>query len=241
MKQILKGLLLVWTAVAIVFAYKVPNAKAFENHELARLIFFHLPCAWGSSLFLIIAPIAAAYYLKTKNRVWDLRAAAAMEIALILGILTLMTGMIFSDVQWGAPWNWDPRQTSFLLVMLIAGAYFALRAAFGDPEKQASHSAAYALAAVLPELFLIGAFPRLLDKGLHPDLLKKGGGFDSTYWSVIGMMSVAVLGVCFWIFSLRVRTGLLTEALEDSHAELASGDANAPSGVVRPVSLSNNR
>ncbi len=216
-------------------AFTAPNAQMFENRELARLIFFHLPCAWGSTLFLILAPIFAFMSLKTKARIWDIRTVAAMELGLLLGLLTLATGMVFSDVEWGSPWNWDPRQTSFLLVMLIVGAYFALRSAFSDPEKQASHSAAYALAATLPELFLIAVFPRLM-MSLHPDVVRQGG-FDGTYWSVIGIVSVSVLLTTGWFFGLRVRSGLLMEALENSNAELGHRDDSAPTGVVRPVSL----
>lgn len=221
----------------IYLAFTAPNAKLFENRELARIIFFHLPCAWGSTLFLIASPVFALLYLITKKKIWDLRTAAAMELGFLLGGLALATGMIFSDVEWGAPWNWDPRQTSFLLVMLIIGAYFALRSAFADPEKQASHSAAYVLAATLPELFLIAVFPRLM-MSLHPDVVRQGG-FDGTYWSVIGIVSVSVLATSAWMFGLRVRSGLLIEALENSNAnaELGSRNDPAPTGVVRPVSL----
>ncbi len=218
-------------------AFRAPNAKVFENRELARIIFFHLPCAWGSSLFLILAPVFAGLYLGTKRRIWDIRAAAAMEMGFLLGLLALATGMLFSDVEWGAFWNWDPRQTSFLLTMLIVGAYFVLRNAFTDPEKQGAFSAAYAIAAILPELFLIAVFPRVL-QSLHPDVVREGG-FDGTYWSVIGVVSVAVLLVSGWIFGLRVRAGLLEQALENLDANVKLDDRHdpAPTGVVRPVSL----
>lgn len=218
-------------------AFWAPNTVGFQNNELSRMIFFHLPCAWGSTLFLIIAPVFAFMSLRTKKRIWDVRTATAMEIGLLLGILALATGMVFSDVQWGAFWNWDPRQTSFLIVVLIVAAYFALRSAFTDPEKQAMHSAAYALAAVLPELFLIAVFPRMIPTSLHPDVVRKGG-FDSTYWSVIGVVSISVLSVCGWLYSLRIKAGLLEESLENSNAELGYRDDSAPTGVVRPVSLS---
>jgi len=233
--------LLLLMGYGIDLAFRAPNAAIFENGELARIIFFHLPCAWGSTLFLIIAPIFAGMYLKTKRKIWDIRAAAAVEQGLLLGILTLATGMIFSDVEWGAPWNWDPRQTSFLLVTLIVAAYFALRAAFADPEKQASHSAAYLLAAILPELFLIAIFPRML-MSLHPDVVRQGG-FDGTYWRVIGFTSVSLLLTCLWLFGMRVRAGLLEEALENSNAnvQLDHRDDSTPTGVVRPVSVPDDR
>lgn len=237
MRKFAPWILFALMAVGIGLAFGAPNAQIFENKELARIIFFHLPCAWGSTLFLILAPIFAFFALRTRSKVWDLRAEAAMEMGFLLGILALVTGMIFSDVQWGAPWNWDPRQTSFLLVLLIVGAYFALRAAYTDPEKRASNSSAYALAAVLPELFLIAVLPRMM-LSLHPDVVRKGG-FDGTYWSVIGLVSVSLLLTAGWAYRLRVRAGLLEAALEEwnANAKLGDRDDSAPTGVVRPVSL----
>jgi len=151
LKKLTPWILFALMGGGIGYAFAARNAQIFENKELARIIFFHLPCAWGSTIFLMLAPIFAFLALRTRSKAWDLRAEAAMEMGFLLGILALVTGMIFSDVQWGAPWNWDPRQTSFLLVLLIVGAYFALRAAYPDPEKRASYSSAYALAAVLHE------------------------------------------------------------------------------------------
>lgn len=230
--QILLALLI---CVGTVFTMSVPDAKAFQNEALARIIFWHLPAALVCTLFLLAAPYFAFRYLKTKDFSWDLRATAATEIGMLTGMITLITGIIFSDVQWGAPWSWDPRQTSFLLVMLIVGAFFALRAAFSDREKRASNSAAYLLASVLPILFLIFVFPRVL-MSLHPDVVRKGG-FDSTYNTVFLSMFVLFFAVNVWMYKLRVGAGLLEETLEDSIGELAVGGDPAPSGVVRRVSV----
>lgn len=212
-----------------------PDAASFPNHALARMIFWHLPCALTCTLFVCTAPYFAFRYLKTRDSRWDLRSLAAMEVSLLTALLTLATGSIFSLVQWGSAWNWDPRQTSFLLVVLLMGAYFALRAAFGDPERRASKSAAYLLATVLPILFLIFVLPRVL-ASLHPaDTLVSKNGLDPTYRSVFLSMFVLVLVLCVWIYRLRVRAGILEEAIENDGLDLR-GDT-APTSVVRPVSL----
>ncbi|HVT12147.1 MAG TPA: cytochrome c biogenesis protein CcsA [Fimbriimonadaceae bacterium] len=232
------GLLL---CIGTVVTMLVPNAEQFQNHELVRIIFWHLPCALTCTLFLCAAPYFAFKYLQTQKSTWDLRASAAMEMGLLTGLLTLATGIIFSDVQWGAPWNWDPRQTSFLLVMLILGAYFALRTGISDAEKRASHSAAYALASVLPVMFLIFVFPRILFS-LHPaTTLVSSNGMDPTYRSVFLSMFALVLICCIWIYKMRVRCGLLEEALENSNAKLDDRNGTAPTGVVRPVSIPTER
>jgi heme exporter protein C len=215
-----------------------PNATGFANHALARMLFWHLPCALVCTLFFCAAPYFSLKYLKTKESHWDLRASAAMEIGMVTGMLTLLTGILFSWVQWLSPWNWDPRQTSFLLVMLIVGAYFALRSAFSDAEERAARSAVYSLASTLPLLFLIFVFPRVLES-LHPSTtLVSSKGLDPIYKSIFYGMLLMFLTLCIWLYKLRVRAGFIEEAANNANARLGSSNDSAPTGVVRPVSLS---
>jgi heme exporter protein C len=156
-------------------------------------------------------------------------------VALLLGVLTLLTGMIFAKVQWGAYWNWDPRQTSFLFAMLFVAAYFALRAAFDDPAKRAANSAAYSVASLLPLLFLIFVFPKLESvRSLHPNVVQDGG-FDPTYRGVFLTMLAALLALCVTIYRLAVRAGMLEHLQENLYAELADRNPSASPRVVRPV------
>jgi heme exporter protein C len=225
-------------AVGTVATFLAPPAPAFQVPDLARLVFFHLPCALTSALFFVAAPYFAFRYLRTEDRRWDLRAEAAMEIAVVTGILTLATGIIFSKVQWGAWWNWDPRQTSYLLVMFISAAYFAVRAAYGDTARRAANAAAYSLSSVLPVLFLIFVYPKLpMVKSLHPNVIAEGG-FDSVYRGVFYSMFALVFVACLGLYRFRYRVGLVEMLVDDSDAELANRDHIAAPGVVRPVALS---
>ncbi|HEY0868402.1 MAG TPA: cytochrome c biogenesis protein CcsA [Fimbriimonas sp.] len=235
-----RTLLAILIAVGTVATFTAPDAKSFMNPELARMVFWHLPNAITSTLFLLATTWFSLRYLQTKQEHWDVRATAAQEIALVTGILTLATGILFSKYQWGNWWDWDPRQTSFLFVMMFVGAYFALRAAFDDPTKRASNSAAYSVATILPLLFLIFVFPRLpsvANTSLHPDVVRKGG-FDVSYKTVFYSMFVLIGMLCVVLYRLRVRAGLMELALEESYAELASRDDSAATRMVRPVSLS---
>src|SRR6478736_213912 len=72
------------------------------------------------------------------------------RIGLLFGVLTLITGSLFANIMWGTWWNWDPRESSYLLLVFLYAAYLFLRSAVEDPERRARMSAAYALfAAVL--------------------------------------------------------------------------------------------
>ncbi len=223
-------------SLGIYLAMAAAPAESFQSPELARIVFFHLPCALISSLFLVLGAAFAAARLVKGGAAWDRRSHACIEIAFVFGLLALATGIIFSKVQWGAYWSWDPRQTSFLLVMLIVGAYFALRSAFADEARRGAVSAAYALASLLPILFLVFVYPRIVTT-LHPDVVREGG-FDNEYRVVFLVNLAAILGVAAWLYNLRVRCASLESNLEETLARLADRDRPAAVGVVRPVSLS---
>ena len=228
-------------AIATAWTFLVPDAQlAFMSPGLARILFFHLPCAIISSIFIFFAPYLAIRYLMAKTPEWDVRAAAATELAFLFGILTMALGILFSKVQWGAWWQWDPRQTSFLFVLLIYAAYFALRAAFSDEIKRAANSAAYLIATALPALFLIFVFPRLPQvETMHPTSTIPNRELSADYWYVLIAVQVLLTVLSAWLYKLRVKVGMAELALENLNANYQSGGRSAaPTGVVRPVSVS---
>lgn len=222
----------------IVASFLVPNAPMFPKPELARMIFFHLPCALLTVPYLFGAAYFSFRYLRTREAIWDIRSAAAHESAGVLSILTMATGILFSKAQWGDWWSWDPRQTSFLIVLLILGAYFALRAAFEDSDRRATNSAAYALASLLPNLFLIFVFPRMPNRfSLHPSNTIVSGGFDTPYRTVLLGLIVTLGFFTYWTYRQRIRLGVLENQLEETNGQLDTRNDSAPIGVVRPVRL----
>lgn len=222
------------------FAVGAAQAK-FSDTDLARIIFFHLPCAINTPFFLLAGAIYSLRYLQTKAPGFDIKANACLEVGAILGILTLLTGMLFSKIQWGGWWDWDPRQSSFLLVEAILVSYFLLRAAIGNREKRAEVSGAYTLAAALPIMFLIFVFPRLpqvLQQSLHPSNTIMKGDLKAAY-GLISFSLVTLIAIAFiWAISKRVQLGLLELEIENyGNLEISSGSASDAS-VVRPVRVS---
>lgn len=237
MSLLLRGLLGVVAAAVTAWGFWVPGAEGFMQPDLARIVFFHLPCALLSTAFLIWGAIASWKSLRSDPLVWDPRARSAMEMALVLGALTLVTGMIFSAVQWGTWWEWrEVRMTSFLLVELILAAYFALRAGYReDRVAQARVGAVYVMAALLPVLLLVFVAPRLeAFRSLHPDVVRQGGLsplYRAVFLSTLGTLAV----VCVWIYRLGVRVTRAELALELKDAELADRNDSSHRRVARPV------
>jgi heme exporter protein C len=232
MKQLGTLILVLAMAALTVATMTVADIDTFQNPQLARIVFWHLPCAFVSTTFLVVAARGAYKFLKTRDLDWDQKALAGAEATTLMGALTLITGIVFSKVQWGDWWSWDPRQTSFLLVMLILGAYFALRSAFSDAKIRAANSAAYLLASILPVMFLTFVLPRILDS-LHPDVVRKGG-FDSEYLAVLLAMYALLTVITTWLYKMRVGVGRLELKID---AELANRDRPSASRVVRVGSV----
>jgi len=238
---------------ATVFSYvvgdpPVKQGSAFMFPELARVIFFHLPCAFLTAGLVFLGAWFSLKYLQTKDVRWDIRHGAVTELGMALGVATMLTGILFSKVQWNAWWSWDPRQTSFLMVLFLFSAALALRGGLTDEHKRAKASAAYALATLLPVLFLIFVFPRLAqihEDSLHPTASSVEAGkqlFDATYRTGLIAVLVALGWLSSVLYKVRVRAGLLELELEnlDGLDETGSGDS-APHRVVRPVGISSER
>ena len=86
-----------------------------------------------------------------------------------------LSGAVFSKLTWGAYWNWDPRQTTIFVLLLIYGAYLTLRLAIQDEARRARVSAIYSLFSFLSVPFLVFVIPRLYFS-LHPTPVVNAGG-----------------------------------------------------------------
>ncbi len=140
--------------------------------------------------------------------------AAAAALGTVYAVLATVTGAVWAKFTWGTFWNWDPRQTSIFLLLLIYAAYFLLRNAIDDPQRRARLSAAYSIVAFATVPFLIFVLPRLLP-GLHPGsaddtnagplLSPKSDAINPTKQVVYGVSLFAFTLVFFWLMNLHVR------------------------------------
>ena len=158
----------VWLAGVVVSMFLVvPRYEGLGN--AGRIIIMHVPTAWVCVLAFAVSAVYSALYLWRGRTADDDKALAAAESGFMFTILATVTGMIFSQVVWGVYWNWDPRQTSIFVLLLIYAALFALRSAIDDPERRRRLAAVYSLFAFVTVPFLIFIAPRLAGSTLHPN------------------------------------------------------------------------
>lgn len=145
--------------------YEFPFIPGLE--ENAKIIFFHVPTAWVTVIAFLMSTVFSFRYLKNKNLDDDLKSYVAAQLGIIFCILATVTGAVWAKFAWGAFWSWDPRQTSIFALLLIYGAWFALRSSIESEEKRATLSSVYSIIAFVTVPFFIFVMPRIMT-GLHP-------------------------------------------------------------------------
>ncbi len=161
-----KILLLIWIGGVIVAAFLLPAPQS-QLGEVSRIFFFHVPMAWIAVLSFFFSFVFSILYLKKKDLTYDAKASVGSRLGLLFAILATISGSIFAKSTWGSFWNWDPRETSIFVLLLIYGAYFALRSAVESEERKAALSSVYAILAFLTVPFLVFVVPRVY-QSLHP-------------------------------------------------------------------------
>ncbi|MDR3708933.1 MAG: cytochrome c biogenesis protein CcsA [Capsulimonadaceae bacterium] len=210
----------VWIALVLVATFlwlpsAVPAAAGgvFSSPDLARIIILHLP----NSMVVIVAAFVSGWYAlryltRGRDPVDDIRSKTSVALAALFCVLATVTGSVFARVEWGAYWNWDPKQICIFLLLLIYAAYFVLRAGIEDAEKRASVCAVYVLFAVVMTPMLGYVVPKYMaTQSLHP----KNTQFDAAYsWTLLAA-GAGFIGLYAWLQNIAVRADLVRMAWEE--------------------------
>lgn len=170
--------------------FAVPPAEGLGYY--VRIAFVHIPLAWVSVLAFLVSAYQAVRFLRRGEMRADRLSAGAVRLGFIFVILATVTGAIFSRLTWGAFWNWDPRQTTIFVLLLIYGAYLTLRSALPPGRRRAVVSAVYALFSFLTVPFLVFIVPRLYFS-LHPSPVINGAGRLDMDGIMVATLLVALL------------------------------------------------
>ena len=201
-----KALLTLWMTAMIVAAFLYAGAAAGFPGQTSRILFFHVPQAWIATLSFLLSMIASCIYLAKRSAKTDYLALSAAELGLLFCILATASGSIFAKATWGSFWNWDPRQTSIVILLMIYGAYFALRSAVPDPEKRRVFAAVYSILAFVTVPFLVFVVPRIT-ASLHPEdtMNPAKPGMDPKTLKVFLGSLFAYTGLFVWMLRLKMR------------------------------------
>lgn len=214
--------------------------------DSVRLFYVHVPIVTFLSLACVITTVSSAMWLWRRTGGWDALAVSAAELALVAGVLTLVTGAIWGRPTWGTYWTWDPRlTTSALLVVLIIG-YLVLRWAAYDSAGGAGNLVPAAIVGLLflPNVVLVrysvdwwrslhqSATINTLDPKIEGDMFVAWG---------FGMLACGLVFV--WLLMHRFRVAHLVQqagrhdlaaAIAARRAEAADAGPGEPTDTAPP-------
>src|SRR5256886_6819696 len=148
MRKAFGPLLLVVAIMFVVAPFLIANAPYESTMGLIQKIFYyHVPSWIAMYTAIAVCGVASAVYLFKGTPAADSYAVSAAEVAVLFGLMGLVTGPLWGRIAWGVWWQWDARLTSALLLELIFIAYLMVRK-FGGPgaEKLAAATALFGTA-----------------------------------------------------------------------------------------------
>ncbi|HAM15575.1 MAG TPA: cytochrome C assembly protein [Eggerthellaceae bacterium] len=201
------------------------NGAALESPELVgdvmvthqqllsqKIFYFHMPVAIVSFVLLAFGAYYGVRFLTTREARFDTCSRVAMELTLLFVVFTMITGDLWTRFEWGVWWTWDPRLTTYLILMLIVIAYFVMRNAVDDPELRATYASVVSVIAFVdvPICFMV---TRLIPSSVHPVVTREGGMSPDMALAVMLVMAGMML-VAFGLYRLRFRQARLAERLQ---------------------------
>jgi len=201
--------------------FQFPNRAIIE--ETVRNTFFHVAIWMAQFFILTVALWNSILYLRRSEIKYDQIAAGFTYVALVYGLIGVVTGSIWARFTWGAFWTNDVKLNMTTIAMMIYFGYGLLRSSIDDYDKRARTSAVFNVFAYAALMILVMVLPRLTDS-LHPG---NGGNpafgsddMDNTLRMVFYPAIIALILIGSWIAQLiirskRVEERMINRGLED--------------------------
>ena len=121
----------------------------YEQGEVYRIIFIHVPSAWMSMFVYVVMAISSAVFIIWRMKLADVVAESSAVIGASFTFLALVTGSIWGRPTWGTWWEWDARRTLELILLFQYLGYMALRAAIEHQQSAARAASILAIVGVV--------------------------------------------------------------------------------------------
>lgn len=215
-------LLVISTALLLATIYVVFMRAPIEARMgiVQKIFYFHVPSAYSMYIGATACFCGSLGYLLSPKEIWDAVARAGAELAIVMGLIVLVTGPLWAAKAWGHYWTWDPRLTTALLSWLIYVAYGVLRSFSGDGAGERKFAAALGIlgAANLPIIH----FSVQKWGGQHPTVVTgKGGGLQHPDMK----LAFALAMIAFTVFALTILYARVRLELAESRLVRAEEDA----------------
>lgn len=193
--------------------------------DSSRILYYHVPLAWVSVLAYIISGFYSVMFLVSKKDKYidsDVKSHISATLGTFFTILTIITGSLWAKLSWGSYWNWDPRETTIMVLLLIYIAYMSLHAMLENNENRGRICASYLLIASATVPFFIFIIPRLYGT-LHPNAMfinrEANIHLDSKMRVTILFTITSFTLLFIYLFDLINRIKIIEDRIRDMHYE----------------------
>ncbi|MBC9248210.1 cytochrome c biogenesis protein CcsA [Paracoccus sp. 11-3] len=129
------GAAVICTVGGVAWGFLTP--EDYRQGSTVKIVFLHVPAAMMAINIWVMMLVASLIWLIRRHHVSALAAKAAAPIGAVMTLIALATGAIWGQPMWGTWWEWDPRLTSFLILLLFYIGYIALWSAVEDADSAA--------------------------------------------------------------------------------------------------------
>lgn len=181
-----------------------------------KILYLHAPAATTALMAFLLTGVASAMYLWLKDPRIDAFAEASAEVGLVFGAVMLTTGPLWARPVWGSWWQWEPRLTLTLLLVLLFLGYRALRAAIDDPGERGRYAAVIGvMALVLVPFVHLSVY---LFRTIHPQPVVLKPSQPTLPWEMLRtlLLSWAVFHLLLYVGFVTTRYGLARRAAAEA-------------------------
>ena len=182
----------------------------YKQMESVKIIFIHVPAAFLAINIYLMMTITSLVWLIRRHYVSALAAKSSAMIGLTMTIVTIITGSLWGSSTWGTYWVWDPRLTSFAILLCFYVGYILLWQAIKSLEKAANVTALFCIIGSVFAL-LSRYIVFFIDQGLHqgPTLsLDQEKNIDNSYYFPLIIALVGFSSLFVYLVLVRTTTEL---------------------------------
>ncbi len=174
--------------------YLVIQFKYADYYSVSpRPVFLMVPFAFATYFCFGITLISGILYLIWRKDIrLDLILLSSAQVGVMLGAITIIIGMMWAKVEWGAFWDWNPRETITLIMWLIYVGLLIFRDMLevDNHERRATISAIFGILAFVSiplSYFIVGI--------IHPNPSETGYSTGAGVFLMINFVFISAFAI----------------------------------------------
>lgn len=190
--------------IYMTWIYAPPEATLGES---IRIFFQHVAPALTAYTAFGVTLVCGIMYLWKHDIRYDVLGGSSIKLGLLFTTITLLTGMAWAQATWGSPWNWDPRETTTLILWIAYACLLVYRASVNDRDVRAQYGSVFSIIA-FPAV-LLSYLSIYIWNTLHPLVITPTGlnmGFEHAMTLMVSMIAIMLIYIVLLDLTYRVDT-----------------------------------